>query len=183
MDAEPTLIPDVKIIHVSKFEDDRGFFMETYNRAEFHRLGIDTEFVQDAQSFSLQKHTLRGLHFQRPPHGQAKLVRVEAGRLFDVAVDIRPRSDYFGQHVALTLEAGDGRMLFIPEGFAHGFCTMEPNTKIAYKLSSDYSPENADGISWNDPDLGINWPIDEEEAFALERDFDFPTLANLTPIN
>jgi len=182
MEFENTVIPDVKIIRVPRFEDERGFFTETYNRSEFLKFGINTEFVQDAHSFSVQKFTLRGLHFQRPPHGQAKLVRVESGSLFDVAVDIRHDSRYFGQHVSLTLEAGEGDMLYIPEGFAHGFCTLKPNTKIAYKLSADYSPESAGGISWNDPDLGINWPIRNDQAIALDRDLRLPTLANLPSV-
>lgn len=147
-----------KLIIPKKFGDDRGFFSETYNRRLFDELGLDFDFVQDNQSLSCEAGTIRGLHFQTPPHGQAKLVRVLRGAILDVAVDVRVGSPTFGDHVAVVLSAANWKQLLIPVGFAHGFCTIEPDTEIAYKVTDYYSPECDGGILWNDPALGIEWP-------------------------
>lgn len=180
MEIELTAIDGVRIIHTPGFEDERGFFAELYDSKKFAALGIDTHFVLDAISRSTQPFTLRGMHFQAPPHAQAKLVRVNVGAVFDVAVDLRRNSTTFGQHVAVTLTAGDGRALFIPEGFAHGFCTLESDTEISYKLSDHYMPETAGGIAWNDPALKISWPAGEQAVISTDRDKCYPLLAELS---
>lgn len=141
-----------------RFDDARGFVSETYNARTFAQFGIELEFVQDTHSFSAEMGTIRGLHFQVPPHPQAKLVRVARGRILDVAVDLRKGSASFGRYVAVELSAENWNQLFIPEGFAHGFCTLEPNTDVVYKVSDFYSPECERGIRWNDPVLAIEWP-------------------------
>lgn len=146
------------IIQPRVFEDARGYFFESYNKDVFSKHGIVTEFVQDNESLS-QKGVLRGLHFQNPPHAQAKLVRVIRGAVMDVAVDIRSNSPTYGKHFALELSAANKTMLFIPEGFAHGFAVLEDDTIFSYKCSRTYNKDSEDGILWSDPDLKINWGI------------------------
>ena len=131
--------------------------METWNRQTFCDAGLDFDFVQDNQSTSTAAGTVRGLHFQLPPHVQAKLVRVVKGRILDVAVDVRRSSPNFGQHAAAELSAENGCLLFVPGGFAHGFCTLEPDTIVAYKASGYYAPTREAGLAWDDPALGIRW--------------------------
>jgi dTDP-4-dehydrorhamnose 3,5-epimerase len=138
--------------------DHRGYFTETYNRARMVEAGLDHEFVQDNQSLSAQPGTVRGLHYQLAPKAQTKLVRVVQGAIYDVAVDIRKSSPTFGQWVGVILTADNHRQLLIPKGFAHGFCTLVPNTIVAYKVDEYYSPEHDRGILWNDPALSIPWP-------------------------
>jgi dTDP-4-dehydrorhamnose 3,5-epimerase len=150
--------------------DARGWFSETWRQDVWAAAGIGVDFVQDNESFSAAKGTLRGLHFQLDPVAQAKLVRVARGSILDVAVDIRPGSPTFGQHVAVELSSANGQQLFIPAGFAHGFCTLEADTHIAYKVSAYYSPAHDRGIRWNDPDLAIKWPVNEGEAILSEKD-------------
>lgn len=177
-----TAIPDVKIARTRRFGDNRGHFTESYNRDRWRAAGIDVEFVQDNDSFSVAKGTVRGLHFQRPPAAQAKLVRVARGSVLDVAVDIRRRSPTYGKHVAVELSAANGEQLFIPHGFAHGFCTLEPETYVIYKVDNFYSPENDGGIMWSDPSLAIDWPVspsdavlsDKDLVHSLFKDFDTP---------
>lgn len=159
--------------------DDRGFFCEIYNAERFAALGITDSFVQDNQSLSARKATVRGLHFQIPPAAQAKLVRVVRGAVLDVAVDIRRGSPSFGKHVTAVLSATTGNQLYIPAGFAHGFCTLEPATEIAYKVSVPYSREHDRGLLWDDPDLGIAWPVRADEAVLSDRDREHPGLADL----
>jgi dTDP-4-dehydrorhamnose 3,5-epimerase len=173
-------IPDVKLIKPRRFADARGFFAETFSRRRFVEAGLVADFVQDNQSLSRPAGTVRGLHFQRAPHGQAKLVRVLRGAIFDVALDIRPGSATYGQHVALELTAEDGAMILVPEGFAHGVCTLTANTEILYKVNRDYAPEQEGGILWNDPALGIAWPVDPAGAVLSERDRKWPTLSEYT---
>lgn len=148
----------LKLITPKKFGDNRGFFSETYNAEMLAELGIRERFVQDNHSLSVEKGTVRGLHFQSPPHAQAKLVRVSRGSILDVAVDLRRGSPTYGQHVAVELSAENWHQLFIPVGFAHGFCTLAPNTELQYKVSDYYAPECDGGILWNDPALAIAWP-------------------------
>ncbi len=157
MKFTPLAIPDVILIQPQVFEDARGFFFESYNSGVFSKHGIKDLFVQDNHSKSA-RGVLRGLHYQIPPKAQAKLVRVIRGKAFDVAVDIRRGSKSFGRHVSLILNAEDKSMVYIPPGFAHGYCALEDNAEFIYKVSSLYSPEHGRGILWNDPDLQIRWP-------------------------
>ena len=156
------------LIKPRRHSDHRGFFAETYSRKSLFEIGINTEFVQDNHSLSREVGTLRGLHFQTPPHAQAKLIRCGHGAFFDVAVDIRKGSPTYGQWAGYDLTASNGYQLFIPVGFAHGFVTLEPNTEIVYKCSDYYSPENVGSIFWNDPKLGIDWPLKEEIVLSVK---------------
>lgn len=170
------------LLEARQFADPRGVFAETYSRRAAAALGVPEEFVQDNWSRSDRAGTVRGLHFQRRPHAQAKLVRAVRGRILDVAVDLRRSSPTFGEHVAVELAAGDGRMLYVPEGFAHGFCTLEPMTEIAYKVSADYAPESDAGIAWNDPALGIDWPVAAGDAMVSSKDALLPPLGDLPAV-
>lgn len=154
-------IPEVILIKPTVLGDERGFFMETYKWTDFADFGINEQFIQDNHSKSVARGVLRGLHFQKKPMGQAKLVRAIAGSVFDVAVDIRQNSPTYGKWVSVALSAENKKMLFIPEGFAHGFCTLEENTEVIYKCSNVYSAEHECGIIWNDKDININWPIND----------------------
>ena len=162
------------------FQDERGFFLEAYKQSEFATQGgIRDHFVQDNHSRST-RGVLRGLHYQRPPKAQAKLVRVVQGEIFDVAVDIRQGSPTYGQWVGLTLSASDGRMLYVPVGFAHGFCVTSATAEVIYKVSADYAPETEAGVLWNDPELGIDWPI--ENPILTPRDAQYPLLMDIEPV-
>jgi dTDP-4-dehydrorhamnose 3,5-epimerase len=172
-------IPEVKLIKPQRFADSRGFFMETYNRGALAEVGIFDDFVQDNHSLSQVAGTIRGLHFQAPPCGQAKLVRCSAGRIYDVAVDIRRGSPTFGHYAAAELSAHNGWQLYIPVGFAHGFATLEPGTEVQYKVSAGYSPSHDAGIYWNDPALGIPWPVDANLAILSDKDDKLPKLSGL----
>jgi dTDP-4-dehydrorhamnose 3,5-epimerase len=177
--VEATAIADVKVITPDRFGDHRGFFSETYNRQRFAEAGILTEFVQDNHSMSAAVGTVRGLHFQSAPFAQDKLIRVVRGRILDVAVDIRRSSATYGQHVAVELSAENGRQLLVPIGFAHGFCTLESNTEIQYKVSAYYSAANDHGLLWNDAALGIDWPVDPSATTLSDKDRQQPLLADL----
>lgn len=170
MEIRNTPLEGVVVITPKKFEDGRGFFAETYNEKLLAQHGISIRFVQDNHSASNQSGTVRGLHYQLPPHEQAKLVRVTRGAIFDVAVDIRPDSPTFKQHFAIELSATNFRQLLIPAGLAHGFCTLVPNTEVHYKASDFYAPECEAGLQWDDPVLGIAWPVNKGEAVLSERD-------------
>lgn len=157
MKVTPTRLPEVLLIEPKVFGDDRGFFFESWNEREFRSAGIDQRFVQDNHSKSA-RHVLRGLHYQiRQPQG--KLVRVVAGEIFDVAVDIRRSSPRFGQHVTVSLSADRHNMLWVPIGFAHGFCVVSDTAEVVYKTTDLYAPEHERTIRWNDPAIGIGWPI------------------------
>lgn len=158
------------LVSSRRFGDDRGFFVETYNARDFAAIGIPDRFVQDNHSFSAAKGTVRGMHFQLPPRAQAKLVRVLRGSILDIAVDIRRSSPTYGRHVAVELSAENGCQLYVPVGFAHGFCTLEPNTEVAYKVTDFYDPELDRSIAWNDPDLALPWPVDPGSAVLSEKD-------------
>lgn len=149
----------VHLIETRRHGDARGWFTETYNRDRFAALGITCSFVQDNHSLSAPAFTLRGLHFQTPPHGQDKLVRCVRGRIFDVAVDVRNGSPTWGQWVGAELSADNGRQLFVPVGFAHGFLTLEPDCEVVYKCSGLYAPAHDAGVRWDDPAIGIDWPL------------------------
>jgi dTDP-4-dehydrorhamnose 3,5-epimerase len=179
LSVEPTAIPDVKLVTPQRFGDHRGYFCETYNRQRFADAGITTDFVQDNHSLSVAVGTVRGLHFQSPPFAQAKLIRVVRGRIFDVAVDIRRSSPTYGRHVAVELSAENGHQLLVPIGFAHGFCTLKPNTEIAYKVSAYYSAAHDHGLAFDDPDLAIAWPVPSAEAILSDKDRRNPRLADL----
>jgi dTDP-4-dehydrorhamnose 3,5-epimerase len=176
MDVSSLAFPDVLVFRPKRFEDSRGFFSETYNRSAFAKAGADLEFVQDNHSLSKSRGTIRGLHFQMPPFGQAKLVRVVRGAIFDVAVDIRKSSPNFGKWVSATLSADGGEQILIPAGYAHGFCTLEPDTEVLYKVTHYYSPEHEFGIGWDDPTIGINWPVSAGEAVLSDKDRKYPLL-------
>ncbi len=149
----------VLLLHPRRFEDDRGWFCETYSERTFARFELTTRFVQENHSFSKAAHTLRGLHFQRPPHAQAKLVRCVRGRIFDVAVDIRKGSPTFGRWVSAELSAEGGEQLFVPEGFLHGFLTLSHDVEVIYRVSDFYAPECDAGVHWDDRSLDIAWPL------------------------
>ncbi|HVZ30199.1 MAG TPA: dTDP-4-dehydrorhamnose 3,5-epimerase [Asticcacaulis sp.] len=156
--------------------DARGYFMETFKDAWFRENVADLGFVQDNQSMSCQPGTIRGLHFQAEPMPQGKLVRCLKGSIFDVAVDMRPGSPTFGQWVGETLTAEGAEQLWVPEGFAHGFCTLEPNTEVFYKVTNPYSPADDRGIAFDDPDIGVKWPVDIARAILSDKDRHQPSL-------
>lgn len=170
-------IPEVVLIKPKVFGDNRGFFMETYKKSEFYANGIEIEFNQDNHSKSTA-HVLRGLHFQKAPYGQAKIVRCTRGRIYDVAVDIRPKSKTFGKYVKIELSEDNKQMLFIPEGFAHGFVVLSEEAELNYKASGEYAPQADCGVIWNDKDINIDWEIDFEPILS-EKDTKQKTLKEL----
>jgi dTDP-4-dehydrorhamnose 3,5-epimerase len=176
---EDTEIAGVKVITPTKHGDHRGFFSEVYNRRSFEEAGLDLRFVQDNHSFSAEVGTIRGLHFQSPPFAQHKLVRVTRGRVLDVAVDLRRPSKTFGRHFGIELSAENWRQLLIPVGFAHGFCTLEPNTEVLYKVTNVFSAANDFGLAYDDPTLAIDWGVDPARARLSEKDRRQPRLADL----
>lgn len=171
--VEQTVLAGVVLITPEKFGDERGFFSETYNAGVLRAHGIASGFDQDNHSYSATPGTLRGLHFQRPPTAQTKLVRVTRGAVLDVAVDIRTGSPTYGQHVAVELSAANWKQILVPPGFAHGFCTLEPDSEVIYKVDAPYTPGDEGGLRWDDPDLGIAWP-GFAGAVLSERDRDWP---------
>ncbi len=166
-------IPDVILVEPKVFGDERGFFMETYKASEFKKNGISYDFVQDNHSKS-QKGVLRGLHYQLMPMEQGKLVRCVRGRIWDVAVDIRKGSPWFGKWVAVELSEENKLMLWVPPGFAHGFVALEDGTEVVYKVTKEYAPELDRGIIWNDPDLAIDWPV--KDPILSDKDRKLPRL-------
>lgn len=169
-------IADVVLVQPVRHGDDRGYFCETYKKPQFDAFGLDIAFVQDNESLSREVGVVRGLHFQTPPMAQAKLVRAVRGAIFDVAVDIRKGSPSYGRWVAATLTAEKGEQLLVPHGFAHGFCTLEPDTIVAYKVDAPYSPPHDAGIRWDDPDLAIDWPLAAGAAILSGKDRTAPLL-------
>ena len=176
MQIEPTPLDGCLVLTPRRFGDARGWFSETWNRRTLAAHGLDIDFVQDNHSLSRDIGTLRGLHFQRPPHAQAKLVRVLRGRILDVAVDIRPGSATYGQWFGVELSADNGRQLFIPAGFLHGFVTREPDTEVAYKCDDFYAPDCDGCVRFDDPDLGIDWGIAPDQAILSDKDRAAPRL-------
>jgi dTDP-4-dehydrorhamnose 3,5-epimerase len=175
MKVMTTKISGVKLIDSTVFGDHRGFFIESYNSRGFADNGIDCVFIQDNHSLSAEAGVLRGLHYQLNPKAQSKLVRVAAGAIYDVVVDIRQGSPTFGQWEGFILSSSNKRQLFVPQGFAHGFCTLVPQTEVLYKVDEFYSPDNDRGIAWNDPALGIDWPL--LQPILSDKDSKHPLLA------
>ncbi|MGC8468873.1 MAG: dTDP-4-dehydrorhamnose 3,5-epimerase [Acetobacteraceae bacterium] len=167
-------IPEVVLLTPPRFADARGHFSETFNAERFRREVADVSFLQDNQSLSRARGTLRGLHLQLPPFAQGKLVRVVRGAVFDVAVDVRAGSPHYGRHVGATLSAENGAQLWIPPGFLHGFCTIEPDTEVLYKVTAAYDRGSERGIVWNDPTLAIPWPVAPEDAVLSDKDAALP---------
>jgi dTDP-4-dehydrorhamnose 3,5-epimerase len=175
----PLDLPGLVEITPRRHGDDRGFFSESYKRSAWEAAGIADAFVQDNHSRSEARLTLRGLHFQIPPHAQAKLVRMIRGRAFDVAVDLRRGSPTFGTWRAVELSAEKGNQLYVPVGFAHGFLTLEPDTEALYKVSAEYAREHERGLAWDDPEVGVAWPLEGGRAILSEKDSRLPRLAEL----
>jgi dTDP-4-dehydrorhamnose 3,5-epimerase len=174
-------LAEVKEIIPARHGDDRGFFSEVWSAPALAAEGIEVEFVQDNHSFSAQAGVLRGLHYQEPPFAQAKLVRVIRGAIFDVAVDIRRGSPTFGKWVGLTVSAAAWNQIFVPEGFAHGFLTLEPETEVLYKASRPYSPSHDRSIRFDDPAIGVDWPPTGATPILSDKDRAAPMLSELAP--
>jgi len=177
LEIRDTALPEVKLIAARRLDDARGTFCEAWSRAAWQAAGIDADFVQDNQSLSRAAGTVRGLHFQVAPVAQGKLVRVIAGAIFDVVVDIRRGEPSFGRFATAVLSRDNGLQLYAPPGFAHGFCTLEPDSEVIYKVTAPYSPAHERGILWSDPDLAIPWPVAPDAATLSDRDRRHPTLA------
>ncbi|MBL9056509.1 MAG: dTDP-4-dehydrorhamnose 3,5-epimerase [Rhodobacteraceae bacterium] len=178
MQIDETALPGVLILTPRRFGDDRGFFSEVWNRESLRKLGIDIDFVQDNHSLSRPVGTVRGLHYQSPPHAQDKLVRCGAGVVFDVAVDARAGSPTYGKWVGVELSAENGRQLLIPKGFLHGFVTRAPNSELLYKCSDVYAPDCDGAVHFADPDLGIDWGIAADQAVLSPKDAAAPRFAD-----
>ncbi|MES1158619.1 MAG: dTDP-4-dehydrorhamnose 3,5-epimerase [Terricaulis silvestris] len=176
MEIVRAAIPDLLIVRPNKFGDERGFFSETFKMSALEQFGVTSTWVQDNHSFSAAPGVIRGLHFQVGEYAQAKLIRVTRGALLDVAVDIRKGSPTYGRHVAVELSAENWTQLYIPIGFAHGFCTLTRDTEALYKVTAYWSQASEGGVLWNDPDLGIAWPIKAEDATINARDANWPRL-------
>ncbi|NQY38644.1 MAG: dTDP-4-dehydrorhamnose 3,5-epimerase [Henriciella sp.] len=175
-------IPDVILVTPKRHGDARGFFSETYRAEAFEEAGIPGPFIQDNHAYSQQPGVLRGLHFQKPPHAQAKLVRCTQGAIYDVAVDIRQGSPTYGRYVGAELSAENGAQLYVPEGFAHGYLTLTPDCHVQYKTSAYYAPETEGGLAWDDPELGIEWPMEGLDIILSDKDKILPPLSALAPV-
>jgi dTDP-4-dehydrorhamnose 3,5-epimerase len=179
VNIRPLALPGVGLIGGTRIGDRRGYFAECYVRSDFVAAGIANDFMQDNQSASVAASTVRGLHFQTPPFAQAKLIRVLRGRILDVVVDLRRSLPTYGRHIAVEIDEHSGEQLFVPAGCAHGFCTLEPDTVVLYKVDNVYSPDHDRGVNWADPDLGIAWPVRESEAVLSDKDRVLPRLRDL----
>jgi dTDP-4-dehydrorhamnose 3,5-epimerase len=175
-------LPGLALLRAKRADDDRGWFCELFSMRGLEELGISTRFLQDNMSCSAAAATLRGLHAQRAPMAQAKLVTVTVGAVFDVVVDCRKGSPTFGQHRSVVLSARGGEMLYVPAGFCHGFLTLDPGTTVFYKVDNYYSPAHETGLRWNDPDLAIAWPLDGAVPILSEKDRALPPLSELVPL-
>ncbi|HET6182380.1 MAG TPA: dTDP-4-dehydrorhamnose 3,5-epimerase [Acetobacteraceae bacterium] len=169
-------IPEVLLIEPARFPDSRGFFSETWNQRRYAEIGVPGPFVQDNHSLSSRKGTIRGLHLQIAPSVQGKLVRCVRGAIWDVAVDVRHGSPTYGRHAAAVLSAENWRQLWIPGGFLHGFCTLEPDTEVIYKVTADYDRAAERGVVWDDPDLALPWPVADGQALLSDKDRGLPLL-------
>jgi dTDP-4-dehydrorhamnose 3,5-epimerase len=172
-------VPAVRVITPRRHQDSRGFFSEVWRHDALMEAGIDVRFVQDNHAASRAAGTIRGLHFQIGGAAQAKLIRCPRGSIFDVAVDIRRGSPTFGRHTAIVLSGENWKQLYVPVGFAHGYCTLKPDTEVMYKVSAYYDPASERGLPWDDPEIGIAWPLRPDQAILTERDRMFPRLAEL----
>lgn len=179
LDVRPLEIDGLLEIRPARFGDERGFFSEVWREEEFAAAGIDVRFVQDNHSYSKKRGVLRGLHFQTPPAAQDKLVRVSRGAIFDVAIDLRRGSPSYGRWAGTMLSAKEWNQLFIAKGFAHGFVTLEDDTEVLYKCSAPYSPEHERAVRFDDPAIGIDWPIDLATVTVSEKDRSAPLLAEV----
>lgn len=179
IDATSLFGSAVFVLTPNRIGDERGFFSEVYNQASLAEIGITDTFVQDNHSLSAEQHVVRGLHFQIDPHPIAKLVRVTRGSVLDVVVDVRRGSPTYGQHAAVELSRENWKQIYVPVGFAHGFCTLEPNTEVAYKVTDHWSADVDKGLAWDDPDLGIDWPASAGDAILSDKDRNQPKLADL----
>lgn len=179
VEVRPLELEEVVEIRPLRFEDERGFFSEVWSEATWRNAGIDCRFVQDNHSLSRQRGVLRGLHYQAPPMAQAKLVRVTRGSVFDVAVDIRHGSPTFGRWAGIVLSAAEWNQLLVPEGFAHGYLTLEPDSEVQYKVTAPYSPAHDRAIRHDDPDIGIGWPMASGKLILSDKDRSAPPLAGL----
>ncbi len=180
MQVLETSLSDVKIIVPRVLRDERGYFLETYSRAVYKQMaGIEVEFVQDNHSRSEPIGVVRGLHFQAPPYAQGKLIRVVRGAVQDVVVDIRVGSPTFGQHASVILTAENQAQIWVPKGFAHGVCTLEPGTEVSYKVTEYYNPAAERGLAWDDPMLGVAWRVAADAAILSDRDRKHPALQDL----
>lgn len=182
MQVERLAIPEVLLITPVRHGDQRGWFSETYVKRALEAHGVHGEFTQDNQAFSAQRGTLRGLHLQIPPEPIAKLVRCLRGAIFDVAVDVRAGSPTYGRWVGAELTADNGRQLYCPRGFAHAYVTLAPDTEVFYKVDGYYAPACERGVRWNDPAIGIAWPVAESEIITNARDGALPLLADFEPV-
>ena len=181
LEVLPLPIAEVKLIVPRRHGDSRGFFAEVFSKRDLAAAGINFDGVQDNQSFSRDKGTVRGLHFQLRPFAQAKLIRVVHGSILDVAMDIRAGSPTYAKHVSIVLRADSAEQLYVPPGFAHGFCTLEPATEVLYKVDDYYSATHDRGIIWNDPDLAIAWPVSPTEVRLSDKDQKLPRLKDIEP--
>jgi len=179
MDITNLDIPDVKILKPVQHKDHRGFFSEIFSQPTLAAAGLKLEVVQENFALSAEQNTIRGLHFQAPPYAQDKLIQVVSGAIFDVALDMRRGSPWFGQCVGAELSADNWNQILIPAGFAHGLCTLEPDTAVLYKVTAPYSREHEGGVLWNDPALEIPWPVQERDAILSDRDQIMPLLSEL----
>jgi len=175
-----TPLEDAYVIEPRVFKDSRGFFCETHNKRTFEQNGLRYDFIQDNHSYSKETGVLRGLHFQKPPHAQSKLVRVVRGKVYDVIVDLRKSSSTYCKSFGLELSEENMKMLLVPKGFAHAYCTLEPDSIVLYKVDEFYSPASESGIIWNDPDLGIRWPL--SEVLLSDKDSRLPMMRELDDI-
>ena len=176
---EPLTIPDLRLISTRWFSDSRGQFSEVYSRTRWCEAGITEDWVQDNHALSVQVGTVRGLHFQRPPMAQAKLIRVVRGAIWDVAVDMRVGSPWYGQWAGVELSATDRRQMYVPAGFAHGYCTLEPQTEVLYKVDAPYAADTEGGVAWDDPALALPWPLPPSGPVLADKDRHLPRLAEL----
>ncbi len=177
MKVERLAIPEVLLLTPARYSDGRGFFSETWSQQRYQEIGIPGPFVQDNHSFSAQRGTVRGLHLQVEPNVQGKLVRVTRGAIWDVAVDVRRGSPTFGQHAAAELTAENWQQLWVPGGFLHGYCTLEPDTEVIYKVTAPYDKAAERGVIWDDPDLAVPWPIQPAHAVLSDKDRVLPRFA------
>jgi dTDP-4-dehydrorhamnose 3,5-epimerase len=179
LEVQSLAIPEVKLLTPRRFRDERGFFSESYNARVFAEAGIVGPFVQDNHAYSSQAGVVRGLHFQIAPRAQGKLVRVTRGAMLDVAVDIRQGSPTYGRHVSAVLSAANWTQIWVPQGFAHGYCTLEPDTEVLYKVTDYYAPEYERGVHWNDAALAIAWPVSGDTSIVSAKDMQLPPLAEM----
>lgn len=177
MKVERLAIPEILLLTPARYSDGRGFFSETWNQQRYQEIGIPGPFVQDNHSYSAQRGTVRGLHLQIEPNVQGKLVRVTRGSIWDVAVDVRHGSPTFGRHAAAELTADNWQQLWVPGGFLHGYCTLEPDTEVIYKVTAPYDKAAERGVIWDDPDLAVPWPIQPGTAMLSDKDRVLPRFA------